>query len=148
MKKTIIVCMFFALGSASLHAQNTQSNYDLQQSTMRIDQNVNDDFQQRYRQNYVNALVDLTKLRDSLAQAWQSLGLSPQAARVVANAYKPNLAGNIHHDSLDDKSSQEVAAMLQSALASKDYMLADQTLIDYEQGKLSMGTRRPPAGHH
>jgi hypothetical protein len=148
MKRATIICMSFALGSASLHAQNTQSNYDVQQTTMRIDQGINEDFQQRYRQNYIKSLVDLTKLRDSLAQAWQNLGLSPQAARIVANGYQPNLARNLHHDSLDGKDGKQVAAMLQSALAGKDYMLADQTLIDYEQAQVHVGTHRASGGDH
>lgn len=148
MNRLTFVCVLAALGSASLHAQNTQSNYDLQQSTMRIDQNVNSDFQQRYRQSYVNSLVNLTKLRDNLAQAWQGLGLSPQAAQAVANAYQPNLVGKVHHDPLNGKSSQEIAAMLQAALTSKDYMLANQTLIDYERDQVHVGAHRPPGGHH
>jgi hypothetical protein len=146
MKKAIIICMLFGSGPAALHAQNTQSNYDLQQSTMRISQGVNDDFQQRYRLNYVKSLADLTRLRDSLAQAWQSLGLSPQAARTVANAYKPNLAKDL--GPMEGKSHQEIAAMLQSALARKDYMLANQTLIDYEQGQMHMGVHRSPVDQH
>jgi hypothetical protein len=146
MKKAIIICMLFGSGSAALHAQNTQSNYDLQQSTMRTSQGVNDDFQQRYRLNYVKSLTDLTRLRDSLAQAWQSLGLSPQAARTVANAYKPNLAKDL--GPMEGKSHQEIAAMLQSALARKDYMLANQTLIDYEQGQMHMGVHRSPVDQH
>jgi hypothetical protein len=146
MKRAIIICMLFGSGSAALHAQNTQSNYDLQQSTMRAYQGINDDFQQRDRLNYVNSLADLTRLRDSLAQAWQSLGLSPQAARAVANAYKPNLAKNI--EPLESKSHQEIAAMLQSALTRKDYMLADQTLIDYEQGQLHTGAHGSPGHQH
>jgi hypothetical protein len=146
MKKAIIIYVLFGSGSAALHAQNTQSNYDLQQSTMRTSQEVNDDFQQRYRLNYVKSLTDLTRLRDSLTQAWQSLGLSPQAARTVANAYKPNLAKDL--GPMGGKSHQEIAAMLQSALARKDYMLADQTLIDYEQGQMHMGAHRSPVDQH
>ena len=138
MKRLTTVCMLVALGSASLHAQNTQATYDVQQSTMRSYQAVSDDFQQRDSQNYVNSLADLTKLRGNLAHAWQSLGLSPQAAQAVANAYQPNLVGSAHHNSLDGKSAPEIAAMLQSALARKDYMLANQTLIDYERGQLQM----------
>lgn len=148
MMKLILICAFAVLACTSLHAQNTESNYDLQQSTMRIDQNVNSDFQQRYSHNYVNSLVDLTKLRDNLAQAWQGLGLSAQAAQAVANAYKPNLARGIHHDSLSGKSSQEIATMLQSALTKGDYMMANQTLIDYEQNQVRIGTHRSPGSRH
>jgi hypothetical protein len=148
MKRLIVACMIVALVSASLHAQNTQATYDVQQSTMRSYQEVNDQFQQRYTHNFINSLVNLTKLRGNLAQAWQSLGLSPQAAHVVANAYQPNLAASVHHDSLDGKSEQEIAAALQSALVKKDYMLANQTLIDYERGQLQMKSNTSPRSRH
>lgn len=145
MARPTFACVLAALGSASLHAQNSHSNCDLPQSTMRINQNVNDDFQQRHRHNHVNTLVDLTKSHDKLAQAGQSLDLSPQVARAVANARQPNLVWKLHHESLSGKSRQEMAGMLQSG---KDHMLASQTPIDYEQNQLRVGTHMPPGGRH
>lgn len=91
MARLSFACVLAALESASLHAQNSHSNCDLRQSTMRINRNVNDDFRQRYRRSHVNALVDLAKSHDKLAQAWQNRHLSSQVARAVANAYQPNL---------------------------------------------------------
>ncbi|WEN15791.1 hypothetical protein PY254_03715 [Rhodanobacter sp. AS-Z3] len=148
MKKTTIIAMLCALACSSVYAQNTQATYDVQQNTMSTYQSVNDDFQQRYRQNYVKSLTDLTRLRDSLTLEWQSLGLSPHAAKAVANAYKPNLVATAHHEPLSGKSDQEIAALLQNALAKKDYMLANQTLIDYEGEQLHMKSNVRRDGHH
>lgn len=38
--------------------------------------------------------------------------------------------------------------MLQSARAGKGHMLASQTLIDYEQNQVRVGTHMPPGGRH
>lgn len=152
MKRPNIVCVLAALASAALYAQNThaqsQSLYNLQQNEMRSQQRSDNELRGSDHQTYVNSLADLTKLRAKLAEAWQTLGMSPQAAQAVANAYQPNPAQTVHHVSLRGKSSQEVAAMLQSALASKDYMLANQTLIEYEQLKVKLGASTSPDGRH
>ena len=152
MKKLTAICTLLVLGSASLHAQNTEdpshSAYDLQQNTMRNQQGNDQAFRQQDRQAFVNSVANTTKLRNKLAEAWQSLGMAPQAAQAVANAYQPNLAANVHHANLHGKSGQEVAAMLQSALAKKDYMLANQTLIDYQREQMHMGSDSSPTGRH
>jgi hypothetical protein len=152
MKKLTVLCILAALGFSSLHAQNTEtpshSAYDQQQNTMRNQQSVDHDFRQQDRQAFVNSVANTNKLRSKLAEAWQSLGMKPQAAQAVANAYKPNLAGNVHHADLHGKSGQEVAAMLQSALAKKDYMLANQTLIDYQREQMHLGSNSSPTGRH
>ncbi|SEJ01326.1 hypothetical protein [Frateuria terrea] len=80
-----------------------------------------------------NALTNRTKLQAKLAEAWLGMGLSPQAAKTVADAYDADLAMQMHHTSLRGKSDHEVAALLQSAVASKRYMVADQLLIDYQR---------------
>jgi hypothetical protein len=74
--------------------------------------------------------------------------MSPQAAQAVANTYQPELAQSVHHEPLRGKSSEDVAAMLQAALAKKDYMLANQTLIDYERERSHMGAETSPTGRH
>jgi hypothetical protein len=67
------------------------------------------------RRSWLNSMANLAKLRIKLAEAWQGMGMSPQGAKVVANAYEPNLAAHMHHESLRGKSDEEVAEMLQSA---------------------------------
>ena len=150
MKRPIIVCVFVTLTFAALYAQNTraqsQSAYNIQQNEMRSQQHSSNDLQHSDHQTYINSLANLTKLRAKLAEAWQTLGMSPQAARAVANAYQPSPAQNVPHVSLRGKSDQEVAAMLQSALSSKNYMLANQTLIEYERLQAKLGTNTSPDG--
>ncbi|WP_159082198.1 hypothetical protein [Rhodanobacter thiooxydans] len=152
MKRLIIVCMVVMLASGAVYARNalaqSQSAYNLQQNEMRSQQSSANALQHNDRQTYVNSLANLTKLRAKLAEAWQTLGMSPQAAQAVANAYQPSLVQNVRHVSLRGKSSQEVAAMLQSALASKDYMLANQTLIEYEKIKTGLGADTSPDSPH
>jgi hypothetical protein len=91
------------------------------------------------RQAWLNSLANLDKLRTKLAEAWQSMGMSPQGATIVANAYDPNLATRTHHTSLRGKSDEEVAQMIQSAIMQKNYLAADQLLIDYERTMLRIG---------
>jgi hypothetical protein len=152
MKKLIMVCMVAALASSAVYARSalaqSQSAYSLQQNDMRNQQSSANALQRNDRQTYVNSVANLTKLRAKLAEAWQTLGMSPQAAQAVANAYQPNLAQNVHRISLRGKSGQEVAAMLQSALAKKDYMSANQTLIEYEKIKTTLGTDTSPDSPH
>jgi hypothetical protein len=86
----------------------------------------------------MDALANLTKLRAGLAQSWQHMGLSPQAAQRVADSYDPARASQMHHTSLRGKSDAEVAEMLRSALAANRFLVADQLLIDYQRQKLSL----------
>ncbi|WP_426690475.1 hypothetical protein [Rhodanobacter ginsengiterrae] len=152
MKGPTTIGVLVVLAGTAFCEQNalaqSQSAYNLQQNDMRNQQGVDNSFRQGDRQTYVNSLANLTKLRSKLAEAWQRLGMSPQAAQAVASAYQPSLAQNVHHDSLHGKSSQEVATMLQAALAKKDYMLANQTLIDYERDQAHVGSNTSPTGRH
>jgi hypothetical protein len=152
MKKLIMICMVATLASSAVYARSaaaqSQSAYNLQQNDMRNQQSSANALQRNDRQTYVNSVANLTKLRAKLAEAWQTLGMSPQAAQAVANAYQPNLTQNVHPVSLRGKSGQEVAAMLQSALAKKDYMTANQTLIEYEKIKTTLGTDTSPDSPH
>src|SRR5690349_7018150 len=68
------------------------------------------------RQSWVNSMANLAKLRIKLAEAWRDMGVSPQGAKLIADAYDPNLAANMHHASVRGKSDQEIAALLQSAI--------------------------------
>lgn len=152
MKGPTIIGMLVTLAGAAVWGQNalaqSGSAYNLQQNDMRNQQSMDRSFRQGDHQTYVNSLANLTKLRSKLAEAWQSLGMSPQAAQAVANAYQPNLAQSVHHDPLRGKSSEDVAAMLQAALAKKDYILANQVLIDYERERSHMGVETSPTGRH
>lgn len=152
MKRLLVVCMLVTQASTAFYAQSalaqSRTAYYLQVNGMRSQRNSSADLQHNEQQIYVNSIANLTKLRAKLTEAWQTLGMSPQAAQAVANAYKPNLAQGIHQVSLQEKSDQEVAAMLQSALAKKDYVLADQTLIEYEKIKTKLGANVSPDSQH
>lgn len=94
-----------------------------------------------------NAQANLIKLRMKLAETWQSLGLSPSAARTVAWAYRPRLSPNSQRASLQDKTDEQFAALIQSSLSSKNYQLADQTLIDFVTKKMTPAKKVSPNGH-
>lgn len=81
--------------------------------------------------------ANLAKLRDQLAEGWQSFGMPKESAQQVAAGYQPNDKSPLPQVSLKGKSDQEIAAMLQSALARKDFMLANQTLIEFERKQVS-----------
>jgi hypothetical protein len=152
MKRLLVVCMLVMLTFTAFYVQNalaqSRTAYYLQVNGMPSQKNSSDDLQHNEQQIYINSMANLTKLRAKLAEAWQTLGMPPQAAQAVANAYKPNLAQNAHHASLRGKSGQEVASMLQSALAKKDYALADQTLIEYERIEAKLGANVSPDSQH
>jgi CDP-diacylglycerol pyrophosphatase len=100
------------------------------------------------RQAWLNSMANLAKLRAKLAEAWQNMGMSPAGAKIVADAYDPELAARSHHVSLRGKSDQDVAGMLQAALAAKHYMAADELLIDYQRQKLKLGAVASSAVDH
>lgn len=99
------------------------------------------------RQAARDSLANLTKLRAGLAQAWQNMGLSPQAAQRVADSYDPTLVSQMHHTSLRGKTDEQVAGMLREALAANHFLVADQLLIDYQRQKLSMSEMKAGDGH-
>lgn len=148
-----LLVVALALVSPSIFAQQ-QSKPEPQPSYIQRQQNLlqresknnSREMRQGYDQAWRNAMTNQTKLRAKLTEAWLGMGLSPQAAKTVADAYDADFASQTHHTSLRGKSDQEVATMLQSALASKRYQVADQLLIDYQRSKLSlseMGTSDP-----
>jgi hypothetical protein len=158
MKRLTLVCTLILLASPALHAQqdpqeqqpNSPSQYNIQQNELRREQHAFDTIQQNDLTYSIKSLATMNKLRAKLAEAWQTLGMSPQAAQTVAAAYQPQLAENVnhHHPSLRGKSDEEVAAMLQSALSSKNYILADQLLIDRQREQLRLGKSVSPDGHY
>lgn len=155
MKRLAFVCTLVALASPALHAQNASEEHVTSRSAYNIQENQNrqglqsfNRLEQGDRQAWVNSLANLTKLRGKLAEAWQNLGMTPQAAQAVAAAYQPDHAENVPYPSLLGKSDQEVAAMLQSALTKKNYLVANQLLIDYQRKQLRLGTPTSPAGRY
>jgi hypothetical protein len=129
---------------AVTYAQSTdkaqQMERNIQQVHTKEDMNSFETMDKNEQRTWVQSLSSLKKLHANLAESWQKLGMQPQAAQVVANAYQPNLAATIHHGPLRGKSDAEIAAMLQSALSKKDYVLADQLLIDYQRERLQLAS--------
>jgi hypothetical protein len=122
-------------GSAAQVIQNQEMQNRQMQNAMR-------NMEEAQRRSWLNAMANLAKLRVKLAEAWQGMGMSPQDAKAIANAYDPNLAARVRRDSLRGKSDEEVADMLQSAIRQKRYFDADQVLIDYERNRVRMGATR------
>lgn len=147
MNKPCMVVVALALaGPAAVLAQQHSGGTTPNQSAHNVEANQMRSAQQNARTTtrgeddyYRASMGELTKLRAKLTQSWQGMGMSPQAAQQVANAYDPEQAANSHHTSLRGKSDQEVATLLQQALAAKQYLKADQLLIDYQREKLRLG---------
>ena len=95
-----------------------------------------------YKQWTKESMAQLSKLRAHLAEAWQSMGMSPQGARLVADAYDPRLITEIHRSSIRGKSNQEIAQMMQDALKDKQYLKADQLLLDFQQRQLELNAAK------
>ncbi|MGN2241888.1 hypothetical protein ACFWZU_00110 [Frateuria sp. GZRR33] len=96
------------------------------------------------QQGYRDSLADLDKLRTKLADAWKGMGMSPEGAKLVADAYDPDLAARSHHTSLHGKSDQEIAQLMQDAIKEKKYLKANQLLIDYQRQKLALNELSTP----
>ncbi|WEN15793.1 hypothetical protein PY254_03725 [Rhodanobacter sp. AS-Z3] len=160
MNKLIIAFALAALAAPALHAQESDaqkgtdasrldnSAHNIDQNEARMRANLFNDLQRNDHLTAVNSLANLTKLRVKLAEAWQSLGLSAPAAKAVAAAYNPNFSLNSRRASLQGKTDAEIAAMIQSSLAKKDYLLANQTLIDFQTKRTRLGTDTSPDGMH
>jgi len=146
MSKAWVCLVALALAAPVVSAQQDPTNQSLlrqQELRARAAQNNAKATEQGNRQAWLDSMANLTKLRTKLAQAWQGMGMSPQGAKVVADAYDPIRATG-HRESVRGKSEQEIATMLKSALIAKRYMAADQILIDYQRQKLSLD-EMPPA---
>jgi hypothetical protein len=160
MNKSTVAFALIALAAPALHAQEShaqdpgdssrlsQSAYNIQQNESRMRASLYNDLQHGDRQTSVNSLANLTKLRVKLAEAWQTLGLAPSAATAIAAAYQPNFSLNSRRASLQGKSDEEIAALIRSSLARKDYLLANQTLIDLQTKRMKLGTGTSPDGLH
>jgi hypothetical protein len=135
---TVLAPTAFAQMAAKLDPGSAEQVIRHQDALDRQAQNVARDLEQGERQSWLNSMANLAKLRTKLAEAWHDMGMSPQGAKVVADAYDPNLAMRMHHESLHGKSDQEVAEMLQAAIKQKNYLSANVLLIDYQRNRLGM----------
>lgn len=148
MNRHFLCMVVLALVASAAFAQQQPPQHDPMQDMLRRQQEMNQrqfennqrEFVRGDHQAWINSLANLTKLRAKLAEAWQGMGMSPQGAKFVADAYDPNLAARLHHASLRGKSDQEAAQMMQLALKEKRYLEADQLLIDYQRERLKLGT--------
>jgi hypothetical protein len=136
---TLLAPVAFAQMAAKLDPGSTSQVEQRQQMMNRQAQDAARNLERADRQSWLNSMANLAKLRIKLAEAWQGMGMSPQGAKMIADAYDPNLTGGMHHASMRGKSDREVAAMLQSAIKEKHYSSANQLLIDYERNKLKIG---------
>jgi hypothetical protein len=96
------------------------------------------------QQGWLDSMKTQDKLRVRLAQAWQSMGMSPEGARRVADAYDPELAARSHHTSLRGKSDEQIAQLMRDALRDGRYLKADMLLIDYQRQQLALDELSAP----
>jgi hypothetical protein len=82
-------------------------------------------------------IQDLPKIREHLAETWQKFGLKPDAAKAIASTYVIQRKASAP-TSIKGKTDGEVATMMQQALTSKQYLLANQLLIQYERRRLHL----------
>ncbi|MCP1373302.1 hypothetical protein [Dyella lutea] len=87
-------------------------------------------------QAWKSGMISLATARKSLAKEWEKLGLSPEMATTVANTYRADSSSLLSHPPLEGRSDKEVSGMIQQALVSKNYRMANQLLIDFERKKL------------
>jgi hypothetical protein len=145
MKRFIFVCALVALALPALAGDDPVAVLDTSEQTALISQYNRqmeamslrmNDFNGRHGGNSGASRNALTRLRRHLAQTWQTLGLSPPAARTVAWAYRPRLSPDSQNSATSAKTDKQFATLIQSSLASKDYQLANQTLIDFVTKKI------------
>ncbi|NUR24237.1 hypothetical protein [Frateuria sp.] len=148
MSKPLVFALLMLAAPAALAQQQNQPSQDQvaeqmmrmhQEQLNRQAQNTATNFARGDHQAWLNSMANLTRLRTKLAEAWQGMGMSPQGAKVVADAYDPEWASHAHHVSLRGKTDQEVAQLMQAALKDKRFLDADQLLIDYQRQKLRLG---------
>lgn len=142
MKKLFVVCMLAAVTSTTLYVQDAAAYQSMVAApNTAYDGSVKHSIEVMQpadgnRRTFNDAQARLTALRAQLTAGWQSLGMSKEAAQHVAAGYQENGSLTAHRVSVRGKSDAQIAAMLQSALAKKDYMLANQTLISFQRKKL------------
>mgnify|MGYP001551653089 FL=1 len=157
MKGMMSVCALLVLSAPAVFAQQQQQHNGVespnqssqQQQQLNMENAAREASYGWYRQSTertIHSYPALSKLRARLAETWQTLGMSPEGAKIVADAYRPESTGRAEHTSLEGRSEEEVAKMLHDALDQKNYQLADQLLIKYEQARLALGPSTSPNG--
>lgn len=155
MKSMMTVCALLALSAPAAFAQQQQGNQQQANQSSREQQRMNmeraqshavDEWRRMDEQRSVNSIAALSRLRAMLAESWQTMGLPSESAKLIAAAYRPERSGRADHLSLDGKSDEEVSGMMQDALAKKNYLLADQLLIKFQQARLVHGQSTAPDG--
>ena len=158
MKQGNVVCIAGLLAMAVAGAAQGQQHQDGSQprnvTNDRISQRMGQDelagraWERAYDERSTQAMANVPKVRAHLASAWQKFGMSPQDAETVAAAYRVSDNNLVRPKSLYGKTDEEIAGMLQSALASKQFQLADMLLIEYERKRLHPTSVRPDASSH
>jgi hypothetical protein len=96
-----------------------------------------------YDERSTAAMANLPRVRAALARMWQVFGMTPQDAKAVAAQYRINDNDLVRPKALYGKSDDEIAAMLQAALTSKHYQLANMLLIEYQRKRMYHTDERP-----
>lgn len=113
-------------------------NAELQSQQLQMNERAGKEWEYSYDRQNRKHIEDLPKIRAHLAETWQHFGMKPDAAKAVASAYvieQPNLA---NPPTIKGKTGQEVASMMQAALSNKQFLLANQLLIQYERRRLHL----------
>lgn len=138
--KWCLVIVLLSVGSGAAARQQMsqeQANQQLMEdASRRAGLSRADTFGDRYNEHLQKGMISLADARKSLAAEWQKLGLSPEQATAVASTYRADSSALLTHPSLARMSDKEVSAMIQQALASKNYRMANQLLIDFERQKM------------
>lgn len=125
---------------AQSHGQQDPGQYNQQQAQQAVwdnEQRNNKAWEDSIDRENRRMIKNLPKIREHLAETWQQFGLKPDAAKAIASTYvivrpmgKPT--------TIKGKSDAEVATMMQQALSDKQYLLANQLLIQYERRRLHL----------
>lgn len=108
-----------------------------QQAIWSSEQQNNKAWQDSIDRDNRRMIQNLPKIREHLAETWQQFGLKPDAAKAIASTYVIQRPGGAP-TSIKGKSDAEVATMMQQALTAKQYLLANQLLIQYERRRLHL----------
>ncbi len=108
-----------------------------QQAIWSTEQQNNKAWQDSVDRDNRRMIQNLPKIREHLAQTWQQFGLKPDAAKAIASTYVIQRPGGAA-TSIKGKTDAEVATMMQQALTAKQYLLANQLLIQYERRRLHL----------
>ena len=126
--------------AAQQHNNPAPNNWhqEFQEQQQRVNDRADKEWEHSYDRQNRQHIEDLPKIREHLAETWQRFGMKPDAAKAVASTYvieQPNLAAP---PTIKGKTDQEVASMMQAALSNKQFLLANQLLIQYERRRLHL----------